>query len=140
MATVTRPHEAHVNTAYFAFSETLELFFLSHPGSLHCRNLEANASVAIAVFSSAQRWTDPGRGVQLFGRAAPARGRRLETADRLYAQRFPSYRIWKRTAAAETIGEEYRLYRCLVSRIKIHDEREFGDGVFVEAKVGRTRR
>lgn len=139
IATVARFHRAHINTAYFAFSDALELFFLSHPGSLHCRNLGENPSIALTVFSSAQRWTDPGRGLQLFGRCRQATGRHAETAGRLYGQRFPSYKTWKETVARETIGSAYRLYRCAVSRLKIHDEREFGDGVFVEATVNRKR-
>jgi uncharacterized protein YhbP (UPF0306 family) len=139
IATVARHHRAHINTAYFAFSERFDLFFLSHPGSLHCRNLADNSSVALTVFSSAQRWTDPGRGLQLFGRCRQATGRRLETAERLYGRRFPSYKTWKETVAAQTIGAKYRLYRCVVSRLKIHDEREFGDGVFVEATIKRRR-
>lgn len=134
MATVTRLHGAHVNTAYFAFSDAFELFFLSHPHSRHGRNLARNPSIAVAVFSTAQRWTDPGRGLQLFGRCRQAIGRHLETGDRLYAERFPSYERWKQTAAG-SIGADYRLYRCVASTLKIHDEREFGDGVFVLARV-----
>jgi uncharacterized protein YhbP (UPF0306 family) len=139
IATVARRRRAHINTAYFAFSDAWELFFLSHPGSLHCRNLAENPSIALTVFSSEQRWTDPGRGLQLFGRCRAASGRHLATAERSYGRRFPSYETWKESVA-DTIGREYRLYRCAVSRLKIHDEREFGDGVFVVATINRQGR
>lgn len=35
IATVTPEGRAHINTAYFSYSDKLELYFLSHPGSLH---------------------------------------------------------------------------------------------------------
>src|SRR5687768_6870779 len=57
MATVTPDGRAHINTAYFSYSDKLELYFWSHPGSLHCRNLLRNPSMAMTVFSSAQEWT-----------------------------------------------------------------------------------
>src|SRR5687768_10675176 len=69
-STVAAPNEAHVNIGYLAHSDDLHLYLLSHPGSLHCRNLAANPSMAVAVFSSAQNWTDPGCGIQLFGTCA----------------------------------------------------------------------
>jgi hypothetical protein len=56
-----------VNIGYFAYSGDLRPFLLSHPGSLHCRNVAANPSMAVAVFPSPQSWTNPGRRVQLFG-------------------------------------------------------------------------
>jgi len=56
IATVTPDGRAHVNIAYFCYSDELELYFLSHPRSLHCRNLSMNPSMAAAIFSSSQQW------------------------------------------------------------------------------------
>lgn len=137
MATVAGAGRAHINTAYFAFSDDLELVFLSHPRSQHSRNLARRPSLAMTVFSSNQRWTDPGRGLQLFGRCRPARGRQARTALRLYARRFPSLAAWTRTLEEAGVGRDYRLYWFLPARLKIHDEREFGDGVFVRAALER---
>jgi hypothetical protein len=67
MATVAPDGRAHIHTCYFSYTQALELFFLSHPRSQHCRNLLANPSTAVAVFSSSQQWTGPDRGLQLFG-------------------------------------------------------------------------
>src|SRR5919108_684010 len=67
-ATVSPEGQAHVNIGYFAYSESLTLYLLSHPNSRHCRNLRVNPSMAVAVFASNQSWTEPGRGIQLFGR------------------------------------------------------------------------
>ncbi len=47
MATVSRVNRAHINTAYFSYSDDLELFFLSDRSSSHCRNLVPNPSMAV---------------------------------------------------------------------------------------------
>jgi hypothetical protein len=137
MATVGRSGRPHINTAYFAFSGGFELVFLSHPGSLHCRNLERTASAALTVFASRQDWSGPDRGVQLFGRCARAGGRRWRDAERLYARRFHGYRRWKGTLKPDSAADEFRFYRFVVSSLKLLDERQFGDGVFVSASVRR---
>src|SRR5215208_5768048 len=53
-ATVTPDRRAHANTAYFAYSRAFEIYFLSHPESIHCRNVTSNSTMAIAVFESVQ--------------------------------------------------------------------------------------
>jgi uncharacterized protein YhbP (UPF0306 family) len=140
IATVTPANHAHINTAYFAYSDGLELYFLSHPNSLHCRNLSKVPSVAATVMSSDQRWTAPGRGLQLFGRCIQARGRYADAAERVYGKRFSAYARWKASVEADSPGRDYRFYRLVVSALKILEERALGDGVFVRAGVRRTRR
>src|SRR6266508_3119196 len=75
MATVTPNHHAHINPAYFCCSQDLEIFFLSDPTSLHCRNLESNPSMAMTIFDSSQNWGGSDRGIQLFGTCRQATGR-----------------------------------------------------------------
>lgn len=144
IATV-RGNRAHINTAYFAYSPALELYFLSAPDSVHCRNLEANPSMAMTVFSSAQTWGKPDRGIQLFGVARKARGREAEVARRWYAKRFRAYALTV-TGTSEANRRQtrqlqsYRFYRFVPTKVKVLDEREFGDGVFVVAAIPRRRR
>jgi uncharacterized protein YhbP (UPF0306 family) len=140
IATVTPEGRAHINTAYFAYSNDLELYFLSHPGSRHCRNLEANRSVAITVFPSSQKWGQDDHGLQLFGIAARAKGRYAKQAGRLYAKRFRAYTSWKAGLEPGDLAREYRLYRIRVSELKLFDERNFGGAVFVSARVVRSSR
>jgi uncharacterized protein YhbP (UPF0306 family) len=124
IATVTPGGRAHVNTAYFAWSPDFDLVWLSEPRAGHSRNLRANPAVAIAVYDSSQSWGRPDRGIQLFGTAR-------ETTDgdaaELYASRFPGYQ--------EDELEAYRFYRFRPRRLKLFDERTFGTGVFVLARV-----
>jgi len=145
MATVTRAGRAHVNTAYYCFSNDLALYFLSDPGAGHCRNLSSNPSMAMTIFRSAQRWGRPDRGMQLFGTCREARGREAERAERLYGKRFPAYTRWiaGRGRNAERLAaalRRYRFYRFVPARLKILDEAEFGGAVFVTAAVRRDPR
>lgn len=144
MATVATGNRAHINTAYFCYSRALELFFLSDPGSLHCRNLAEHPSMAMTIFRSAQAWGNPDRGVQLFGTCREAKGPHARNAERLYGERFPPY---MKTSAGRNPedrrqGEQlrsYRFYRFVPTRVKILDERVFGGGVFAVASVPRLR-
>jgi uncharacterized protein YhbP (UPF0306 family) len=144
MSTVTRGNSAHINTAYFCYSDALELYFLSDSGSLHCKNLAANPSMAVTVFSSEQTWGNPDRGIQLFGTCREARGPQAKKAGQLYGARFPRYtrlitglsREEKRQAAQL---RSYRFYWFVPHRVKVLDEREFGEGVFVETSVRKSR-
>jgi uncharacterized protein YhbP (UPF0306 family) len=139
IATVAPNGRAHVNTAYFAYSQALELYFLSHPNSRHCRNLQAHSSMAIAVFDSRQTWGALDRGLQLFGTCREARGVTARAAERIYARRFKPFASWKAELDAENAEWDYRFYRFVTRRVKVFDEREFGGAVFVTADVARRR-
>jgi len=134
-ATITRGGEAHVNTAYYSYSEDLVLYFMSHPQSLHCQNLSTNSSMAVAIFASEQKWADPGRGLQLFGRCDQLKGRDAEIAERTYRQRFRAYADWKDSLKPNDAALDYRFYRFVPHRVKVLDEAEFGDAVWVEVQV-----
>ena len=140
IATVTPGGRAYINTAYFAFSSELELFFLSHPDSHHCRNLETNPSIAVTVFPSRQTWGGDDRGLQLFGAGREATGRDARRAERVYAKRFRSYTAWKKGLGPRDRARQYRLYVVKVNRLKLFDEKNFGGAVFVSAFVVRSSR
>jgi uncharacterized protein YhbP (UPF0306 family) len=118
---------AHVNTAYFAWSDDLGIVWISDPGAAHSKNLRRNKSAAVAVYDSRQVWGKPDRGLQLFGSARELRGRASERARSVYGRRFRGY-----------TGEDLALYRCYElrpRRAKLFDERQLGAGVFVTARI-----
>jgi uncharacterized protein YhbP (UPF0306 family) len=121
ISTVSPGNRAHVNTAYFAWTEELDLLWLSDPRAQHSRNLRRSPSAAIAVYDSTQTWGKADRGIQLFGHAVEA----APALEEIYAKRFPAYE-----------PTSYRLYRFRPNRLKVFDERVLGPGVFVIAKVG----
>jgi uncharacterized protein YhbP (UPF0306 family) len=136
-STVTTDGEAHVNIGYFAHSDDLHLYLLSHPRSLHCRNIAANPSMAVAVFTSPQNWTDPGQGIQFFGRCREVSDADQHEAERVYRQRYHPYGDWKATLKVGDPALDYRFYRFVPDRLKILDEAEFGDAVFVQTEIVR---
>jgi uncharacterized protein YhbP (UPF0306 family) len=119
---------AHINTAYFAWSDDFRLVWISDPGATHSRNVRRSSSAAVAVFDSQQTWGNEDRGVQLFGTAGELRGRAAERAADVYAHRFRDYDTAER--------RDYRCYELRPRRVKLFDERELGRGVFVTARIG----
>jgi uncharacterized protein len=132
VATVAPAGRAHVNTAYFAWSPELDLVWLSEPRARHSRNIRANPSASVAVYSSEQHWGKADRGIQLFGTARELDRADAGDAEALYAARFPDYQPDEMSA--------YRFYVLRPRGLKVFDEAELGAGVFVTARVGRDRR
>jgi uncharacterized protein YhbP (UPF0306 family) len=128
IASVSRRHGAHINTAYFAWAADFRCVWLSHPAAGHSSNIRANPSVAIAVYDSTQTWGNPDRGIQLFGTARELSGRAEQSALEVYVERFPEY-------SRDELGA-YRLYALRPRRMKLFDEQVLGAGAFVMARVG----
>jgi hypothetical protein len=95
-----------------------------------------NASMAVAVFVSPQDWTALGRGIQLFGTCTEV-GDDVGDAEQVYGHRYTTYAAWKAAINPGDPAGEYRFYRFLPNRVKILDEAEFGDAVFVQADIVR---
>jgi hypothetical protein len=131
IATTSPRGRPHVNTAYFAFTNQFDIVWLSEPGARHSINLRANGATAVAVYDSSQRWGGSDRGIQLFGSAREATTRSAaEGAEAAYARRFKAFEPGKLDA--------YRFYVFHPTSVKLFDERSFGGGVFVTARVDRT--
>jgi len=138
VATVTPEGKPHINAAYFSYSVAYELFFLSHPNSVHCQNLLRNPAMAVSVFPSSPAWGEPSVGIQLFGGVQEPSGADAETAERSYGLRFPDFVKWKAMSDRPQAARQYQLYRFEVESFKILDEKNLGDSVWVSASVLRT--
>ena len=128
LATVSAGGQAYINTMYFARGDPWDIIWISAPDSQHSRNLRTSATAAIAVFDSHQRWGGADRGVQVFGRARQLSGTLARAAFKAYGDRFED---------DEAILRRFVAYRLRPTRLKLFDEREFGGGTFVSARVGR---
>lgn len=140
MATVTSHNRAHINIAYVAHTDDLRLCFLSHPSARHCHNLLTNPSMAISVFRSTQDWTGPDRGLQLFGSCHMATPDESASASQVYGRRFAQYEKWAASLPERAPGREYHFFWFDAEELKLLDEREFGEAVFVTAEVQRQAR
>lgn len=134
IATVSPSGRAHGNTAYFAWSEPLAVFFLSHPDSRHCRNLRDRPTMTIVVFDSRQKWGGADRGLQLFGICRETRGRAATAAEEVYARRFQPYWKWK-VELSQGGEEELRFHRFEARRLKLFDEGAFPNTPWLTARV-----
>jgi hypothetical protein len=132
ISTVSPRTAAHVNTAYFAWSHDLDIFWLSDPAATHSRNVPVRPRTAIAVYDSHQVWGKPDRGIQLFGSTVRLPPTDTARAESLYAARFPGY-------ATPDVGA-YRFYCFRSDGLRVFDEPVFGSGVFVTAKIDAGRR
>jgi uncharacterized protein YhbP (UPF0306 family) len=140
MASITPECRAHINTAYFSYTRDLKVYFFSHPNALHCQNILSNPSMALAIFSSNQTWGNPDCGLQLLGMCKQVAGREVNKVDKLYGKRFAKYTAWKSNFTSDSSGQDYRFYRFNTSELKVFDEKEFGAGIFVVARVRSAAR
>jgi uncharacterized protein YhbP (UPF0306 family) len=139
MATRSEAGVLDINAAFYSFGAELELYFLSNPASAHCRNLVHVGHLAVAVFDSHQEWGLPHAGLQLYGRGGPVPAEHGEQARASYAARFPRYFdfVLRAGEAPEAVTgfASLRFYRCLPTRVKILDEQEFGEDVYITANI-----
>jgi uncharacterized protein YhbP (UPF0306 family) len=128
---------AHSANAFFAYTQMLELYFLSDPESVHCTNLRTNSSLAVSVYDSTQRnFAGPGdRGIALYGRCGETKGKDAKRAEKTYGDRFSPYTAWREGPGYDKEAQKWRFYRFASSRIKVFDEPRFGPSVFVMASV-----
>ena len=138
VATVSPSGESHIHTAYFCYTDSMDLFFISNPATRHSQNLAKNPSAAVAVASSSQPWDQPHRGLQLFGNCSVAGLTATAKALAVHAARFHAYRDYLQSLnPADLKALVYKFYVFRPSRITIFDEPEFGEETFVIAEVVR---
>jgi uncharacterized protein YhbP (UPF0306 family) len=136
MATLGPGNQVHINAAFFAWNETLELFFLSAPDAVHWRNLERVPTMALAVFDGHQRWGTHHRGLQLFGEGGRVGATKLDEAERLYADRFESYHEFKERGGAAFGALRFYVFRA--GALKLLDEEAFGEARLISAEIVRS--
>lgn len=134
LATVTPTGEAHVNTAFFSFTERFDLYLLSPTTTEHASNLVANSSAAATVFDSHQDATER-RGVQLFGRLRPVDDADGDAALICFRSRFPDAAAEGSGYGAGVRAHGSALYVFRPDRVKIFDESLLSTGRYVEVRA-----
>jgi uncharacterized protein YhbP (UPF0306 family) len=126
MIMATCAEEPWIASVYYSFDRDLNLFFLSSPTTLHCRHLENNKLVAVAITDSSQKVRDLKKGLQLVG-----------TAERVsdIAKIKHCLRSWKEAIGVDDPELTYenmiakvvngRMYRITPTRIKFFNEELF---------------
>ena len=78
----------HAVNLYFACDDRLNMYFVSHPSSTHCRHVEKCQAVAATVFATAEMWQKV-RGVQIRGQCALVPESRRNFVQALLFEKFP---------------------------------------------------
>lgn len=139
MATVDRRRSAHVNTAYFCYTDALDIYFVSAANSRHAQNVLKMPRVGSVVFDSRQRWNADHSGLQLFGRCREATPAEALGALRAYTARFPASRPYLSSVRTEQNRATFRFYLFRPTRLKLLDEGIFGEETFIAAKILRQK-
>jgi uncharacterized protein YhbP (UPF0306 family) len=138
MSTVGSKNESHINTAYFSYSDHFDFYFVSDPSTKHIQNLRRSPDVAITIFNTHQPWDSYHSGLQLFGDCWSASVAESAKARVVHSARFPDYQKYiEGLTPKERKASPYRFYVFRPERIKILDEKAFGEEVFVLAVVDR---
>ncbi len=136
MATLKSNEEPWINTAFYAYNENLDFYFMTQSITQHGTNLQTNSSIAVSIFDSHQQPTDKKRGLQLFGTWELATGEALEEETKYYSNRFPGLTKYiKDVKDWETTTLKSRIYVIHTQIIKIFDEVLFGPEVWVTVSV-----
>jgi len=127
MTVATAGPDGPAAAAVFYASRGLDLFFLSAPHSLHCRNMAADPHVAVTIQGDCAAWSDI-KGIQMLGTARVLEGGEADDARRLYASRFPELPVsGGATGALARALLRIRWYRMTTTRLRfIDNSRGFG--------------
>ena len=137
IATINSKKESYINTAYYSFDEKLKLYIITNPKSNHSINLSKNYSVAVSIFDSHLKfWEDKLQGVQLFGKGYKTPISQLPKGTSCFIKRFPPFKeIVKNPKDFMKKSVTVMLYTLEISRIKLFDEKRFGEENFIELKL-----
>jgi hypothetical protein len=138
MSTITPTSSSYIHTAYFCYSDALDLYFISNIDATHSKNLVRSPTMAVTVFDTNQPWDSLHRGLQLFGKARIAGITESVKALAIHAARFHAYGEYiKAINPLEREAMPYKFYIFRPDSIKIFDEKEFGEETFILAQVVR---
>lgn len=132
----TKGDQAHINTAYFVYSSAMQLYFLSQPTDVHTGNIAANPSVAVAIWSTPEKWGENLQGIQIFGRCEELRlGSEMISAMALFVKRFPAFKSIMKRPGEFRDGVSSRMFVVRPNRARLLDEPRFGRRNYVELSL-----
>lgn len=138
LATTGPDAVAHINAAYYCYTDGIELYFVSDPSTKHCQNIAIQPRIAVAIFDTNQPWGDALSGLQMFGECHLASSQESITALRAHASRFRAYGDYLQALSPfERDSSPHKFYVFRPASVKILDESVFGEETFVTAEIVR---
>lgn len=129
--------KSYINTAFYAFDDKLKIYIITDPESNHSKNLVKNQSIAVSIFDSHFRfWKDKLQGVQLSGKGYKTPILQMHNATSCFVKRFPLFKeIVKSPKDFMKKAVKVRLYTLEIDRIKLFDEKRFGEEKFIDLRI-----
>lgn len=116
-------------TVYYSVDQDLNIYFLSNPETLHCKQIEKNPKVAVAVVDSPQKPTSLKKGIQIYGKA-----KKISGANKIRH----ALELWRKTLDVTNPLYTYegmmkkaikgRMYKITPIRIKFFNEALWREG------------
>lgn len=115
-----------IASVYYSFDRDLNLYFLSDPLTLHCRQITSHERVAVAIADSRQAVESLKRGLQLWGVAKEVSGAgKIKHALRLWKDML---KISNKELSYENMLKKVikgKIYKITPKRIKLFDQERF---------------
>jgi len=137
LSTIGPDLKPHINTSFFSYDNHLNLYFISSPNTKHVLNLVSNSNVAATIFDSKLRfWEDDMQGLQIFGTCQKTQLLQLPKAMAAFIRRFPVFASLVSSPDDFTKkAVEVRMYTIKTTKIKLFDEKRFGEEVFIDLEL-----
>lgn len=126
MAVATQGEHPWIASVYYSFDDDLNLYFLSDPATLHCKQIAQNSRVSVAIADSHQLPAVLKRGLQLWGEA-----RQISDTRKV----SHALSLWKKTLNVKNKELTYanmakhvikgRMYQITPKLIKLFDQELF---------------
>jgi len=126
MAVATFGKHPWIASVYYSFDNDLNLYFLSDPATLHCRQIEQNPQVAVSIADSRQKVIDLKKGLQIYGIAKQISGA-LKIKHTLRSWKDALNVIDKELTYTNMLKKviKGRMYQITPKRIKLFDQKLF---------------
>lgn len=115
-----------ISPVVYAFDKDWNLYFISMTSSKHCKNIEVNENVAVAIFDSQQTWGE-GIGLQIEAIAKTVKLKDIPKIIKLYAFRKYPYggintdRALKFAKSMVLERKSYKIYKITPKKIYMND-------------------
>ena len=131
MTLATATNNPWVCTVYFVTDPELNFYFVSSPESKHCKQIEKNNNVAVAVYDSHTKNSDKKTGIQMQGKASIVKSwKETEKYLKMWNKKNPGK---ENVITIENLKKpefSSRIYRIRPNLIKFFNQRLFGDEGF----------
>ncbi len=135
MTLATFDKKPWVCTVYYANDSDLNLYFVSSPKSKHCKDIERNSNVAIAIFDSHIKNSEKKGGIQLQGIVKKISDwKETERVLKMWNKKNPGMEKVITVEKMKSGEVSSRIYKVIPTYIKYFNQR-LGEDSFISLKL-----